>query len=150
MAEPQQYGPPQPWIARNPTVITALAAYAVGLFAWGWHISEVTSLEVERGIERNRRILDVERRVLIEEQQLPIVTALAVRITAIEKAHDEQDRKIASIDNQGTRMLTTVENRQTDVLARLARIEQYVVENNKRLDAIEQSIRVLQVPPRQP
>ena len=150
MTEPQQYGPPQPWIARNPTVITAMAAYAVGLLAWGWHISEVTSLEAERGIERSRRLMELERRVLITDQQLPIVTALGVRITAIEKDNEEQDRKISSIDNQGTRMLTTVENRQVDALARLARIEQYVVENNKRLDAIEQSIRVLQVPLRQP
>jgi hypothetical protein len=60
--------------------------------------------------------------------------------------NDAQSRRIDTMDSQGTRMLTTVENRQSDVLTRLARIEQYVVENNKRLDGIEQAIRTLQVP----
>jgi hypothetical protein len=146
VSDPKEYGPPTPWIVRNPTIITALLAYAVGLLAWGWHISEVTSVEAERGLERSQHILEAERRIRTLEDQLPVITALAVRVTSIEKSNDQQDRRVDSIDTQGTRMLTTVENRQADVLMRLARIEQFVVENNKRLDAIEQTIRALQVP----
>jgi hypothetical protein len=86
------------------------------------------------------------RRIGVLEQQVPILSALVVRMTAVEKENDSQSRRIDTMDSQGTRMLTTVENRQSDVLTRLARIEQYVVENNKRLDGIEQAIRTLQVP----
>jgi hypothetical protein len=136
----------QPWIVRNPVVTTALISYAFGVLAWGWHISEVVSVETERGMQRNERVLDDERRIGALEQQLPIIAALVVRVTAVEKENDAQSRRIDTMDSQGTRMLTTVENRQSDVLTRLARIEQYVVENNKRLDGIEQAIRTLQVP----
>jgi hypothetical protein len=139
---------PQPWIARNPAIITALISYAIGVLAWGWHISEIVSVQTERDLQLSMRMMEVERHLNKLEEQLPILAALAVRITAIEKENDQQNRRVDAMDTQGTRMLVTVENRQADVLTRLGRIEQFVVENNKRLDAIEQAIRVLQLPPR--
>jgi hypothetical protein len=136
----------QPWIVRNPVVITALVSYAFAVLAWGWHISEVVSVQTERDLQLSTRMLEGERHMGRLEEQLPVLAALTVRIAALEKENDQQNRRVDAMDTQGTRMLTTVENRQTDVLTRLSRIETFVIENNKRLDSIEQAIRVLQAP----
>jgi chromosome segregation ATPase len=138
----------QPWIARNPVVITALVSYAFGMLAWGWHISEVVATQTERDLQLSMRMMEIERHQNKLEEQIPLLAALTVRITTLEKENDQQNRRVDAMDTQGTRMLATVENRQNDVLTRLSRIEQFVVENNKRLDSIEQAIRTLQTPPR--
>jgi hypothetical protein len=81
-----------------------------------------------------------------QDARLAVVEALALQNS---KLHDDEWRKITEMDNQGTRALTVVLNRQGDVLKKLDQIDgrlnihtDRITQINDRLTSIDQWINV--------